>query len=226
MPAQYRPLPSLSLPLAPATVQVGPGCLPWISGLRRTGCPGAKVAAWKGGSAAATWGPATGPRGQDGTGATDGDARSCLSVAFASAGSRRGRNPFPPLQPHLRQMITGEGGCGHVACREKPPWGPPCLRREATADPPSGQSSEGGTLSHGAPAGGRGAVRCRLEAQSVCHLVLSTWASWACKGGLTSPLLIRGLFPILIRWQSHYCCPTGTLGTLGLWPLHSLQPCP
>lgn len=34
---------------------------------------------------------------------------------------------------------------------------------------------------------GRGAVRCFLEAQSVCHLVLSTWASWACKGGPDLP---------------------------------------
>lgn len=107
------------------------------------------------------------------------------------------------------------------------PLGPPCLRREATADSPSGQSSEGGTLPRGAPAvwlGGcevpPGDPKCLSPgAVHVGQLGLQAW-------GPTSPLLIQGLFPILNEWQRRYYFPMGTRGTLGLWPLHSPQPCP
>ena len=119
-------------------------------------------------------------------------------------------------------MITGEGGCGHVACREKPPWGPPCLRREATADPPTGQSSEGGILPHRAPAVWPGAVRCRLEAQSVCHLVLSTWASWACKGGPDLPSSYLGALSHLHPMTETLLLPHGDTRDPG--PVAAAQP--
>ena len=93
------------------------------------------------------------------------------------------------------------------------PLGPRCLRREATADSPSGQSSEGGPFPVEHLLGGWGAVRCRLETQSVCYLVLSTWASWACRCGARPCLFLsRGSFPSLTDGRDATTAPWGHVG--------------
>ena len=76
--------------------------------------------------------------------------------------------------------------------------GPACLRREATADPPSGQSSEGGTLPHRAPAGWPGSCEVspgdpKCLSPGTVHVGQLGLQGW----GPTSTLLIQGLFPIL-----------------------------